>query len=110
TYSYIFDWKSPLLGGALGACHTIELPFVFGTYAAPGLSMLVGEGPEVEELSRKTQDAWLAFARHGDPSNESLGRWPAFDPQSRHVMVLSARAHVEQHPWEAERRAWDGIL
>jgi para-nitrobenzyl esterase len=31
VYAYHFTWPSALLGGALGACHAVEVPFVFGT-------------------------------------------------------------------------------
>ena len=34
TYSYLFDWRPPLLGGALGSCHGLEIPFVFGAMRA----------------------------------------------------------------------------
>ncbi|MFN0148272.1 MAG: carboxylesterase/lipase family protein, partial [Dehalococcoidia bacterium] len=32
VYAYLFTHPSPSLGGMLGACHAIDLPFVFGTY------------------------------------------------------------------------------
>jgi para-nitrobenzyl esterase len=34
SWLYEFDWRSPALGGKLGAAHAIELPFVFDTLAA----------------------------------------------------------------------------
>src|SRR6185503_135813 len=30
AYVYRFDWPSAAYGGALGACHGLEMPFVFG--------------------------------------------------------------------------------
>ncbi len=44
TYVYLFTWPSPMFEGALGACHALELPFVFGTFDA-GLGQLAGDGP-----------------------------------------------------------------
>jgi para-nitrobenzyl esterase len=32
AYNFIFTWKSPAMGGILGACHTMEMGFVFGKY------------------------------------------------------------------------------
>jgi para-nitrobenzyl esterase len=29
TFSYLFTWRSPALGGKLGACHALDIPFVF---------------------------------------------------------------------------------
>ena len=60
---YLFSWGSPGLRGALGACHAIELPFLFGTLDAPGMRRFAGEGPEAESVSEKMMDAWIAFAR-----------------------------------------------
>src|SRR3712207_6878860 len=31
TYAYEFAWTSPAFGGRLGACHGLEIPFVFDT-------------------------------------------------------------------------------
>jgi para-nitrobenzyl esterase len=65
--SYEFGWRSPAFGGRLGACHGLELPFVFGTLdTATGPAALVGEDPPAE-LSREMLAAWTAFARTGDP-------------------------------------------
>jgi para-nitrobenzyl esterase len=59
---YRFDWHPP--GSPLGACHCIELPFVFGTLPAwREAPMLAGAAPA--DLVRSTQSAWSAFARDG---------------------------------------------
>ena len=34
TFSYLVEWRLPLLGSALGACHGLEIPFVFGSLRA----------------------------------------------------------------------------
>ena len=31
VFSYLFTYRSPAMGGILGACHALEIPFVFGT-------------------------------------------------------------------------------
>ncbi|MBV9920425.1 MAG: carboxylesterase/lipase family protein, partial [Pseudonocardia sp.] len=70
TYAYDFAWRSPSLGGRLGACHGVELPFVFDTLAAAsGPGALVGEDPP-QTLADRMRDAWVAFASSGDPG------WP----------------------------------
>ena len=35
VFSYLFAWRPPAIGGLIGACHALELPFVFGWKAAP---------------------------------------------------------------------------
>ena len=43
--------RRPRGSGALGACHAVELPFVFGTLDAPGMAAFSGSGPDAERLS-----------------------------------------------------------
>ena len=104
AYSYLFTWTSPAMGGKLGACHALELGFLFGTYE----ENFSGTGPEADALSRNMQDTWVAFARTGDPSCESLGKWPAYG-ERRETMVLGRDSGVVGAPYEEERRAWDAI-
>ena len=65
-YDYEFTFKSGAAGGALGACHALELPFVFGQLHHPGVKVFLG-GDAPAGLSEAMQDAWLRFAHHGDP-------------------------------------------
>jgi para-nitrobenzyl esterase len=67
TFAYDFRWRSPACGGRLGACHGLELPFVFGTLAAAtGPDAILGEAPP-QGVSDQMRTAWVAFARDGDP-------------------------------------------
>jgi len=104
TYAYLFTWKSPAMGGLLGACHAIDIGFVFGTYEA----RFSGSGPAADALAGKTQDAWLAFARTGNPSTKSLGEWPQYGT-NRETMFLGAECQVVKDPLAEERRAWEAI-
>jgi para-nitrobenzyl esterase len=107
TFNYLFTWESAALGGKLGACHALEIPFVFGALSAPRMDAFAGAGPVAERLSETMMDAWLAFARTGDPSTTDLGEWPAYDPQRRATMMLGADCHVESAPFDEERRLWE---
>lgn len=110
TYMYLFDWASPFAGGALGACHGIELPFVFGSVRHPVVAVFSGGGVEAESLSDLVQECWVAFARSGDPSTGSIGQWPDYETERRSTMVLGASTHVEDAPYEPERRFWQERL
>jgi para-nitrobenzyl esterase len=109
TYAYLFTWPSPFMGGILGACHALELPFVFGTLGHPLLRPFAGKGPAAEALALRIQDAWLAFARSGDPSHPGIGDWPAYDTTRRATMVLDRECRVELAPREPERAFWDSL-
>jgi para-nitrobenzyl esterase len=110
TYSYLFTWPSPVFDGALGACHALEIPFVFGKVNQPAMAMFVGSGPEADRLSSRMQDAWLSFARDGKPTSSDLDAWPAYDSERRATMVFDRQCAVEDAPMEPERAFWDDLV
>ncbi len=110
TYAYLFTWPSPALGGRLGSCHALEVPFVFGSLALPGMGAFVGSGETATRLSERMMDAWLAFARSGHPAHASLPEWPGYEPVRRATLRLGAEVRRDDDPLAAERRAWDGVL
>ncbi len=109
TYAYLFTWPSPVLGGMLGSCHALDLPFVFGTLEHRLLRPLVGRGPEALTLAARIQDAWIAFARSGRPGHPGVPDWPAYDRAHRRTMILDRQCRVESAPREAERAFWESV-
>jgi para-nitrobenzyl esterase len=102
VYSYLFTWSSPAPGGIKGAYHALELGFLFGNYGE-GYG---GSGQTADAVSRNIQDAWLSFARNGEPSCESVGNWPSYGNR-RSTMMISNTCHVEEAPYDEERQVWD---
>ncbi len=82
SYVYEFAWPSNLPG--LGACHALELGFVFDTGETPESRKLAGEGAP-QELADAMHAAWVRFATEGDPGWE---RWNAAHP----VRIFGDRA------------------
>ncbi|MEX0784047.1 MAG: carboxylesterase family protein [Dehalococcoidia bacterium] len=108
VYGYRFDHKSDAFGGILGAAHALELPFVFGTLSDPGFGTVMGGANDVTTaLSDRMQDAWLAFARTGNPSTESLPAWPRYEAGRRATMLFSSEPRVTDAPEERTRALWD---
>jgi para-nitrobenzyl esterase len=107
TRMYLFTWESPARGGAFGACHALDLPFVFGSLDAPGMEEFAGSGESAEGLAENAMDAWVGFARCGDPAHPGLGAWPVYEPGRRATMELGARCGLLEAPREEERAAWD---
>lgn len=90
TWSYRVAWGAPASG--LGACHCIELPFLFGAREAwEGAPMLAGASwdADVEPLGAVLRGAWLAFVHTGNPSTPSAP-WPAHTPGRGPAVVLDA--------------------
>jgi para-nitrobenzyl esterase len=110
TFMYRFTWRSPLQGGVLGACHALDVPFTLGNLGGGRLRTFAGEGPAAERLAGQVMDAWLAFARSGDPSHPGIGQWVPYQPPRRATMELGARTGVLEAPQEARRALWERSL
>jgi para-nitrobenzyl esterase len=96
THFYEFDWRSPACSGQLGACHGLELPFVFNTLATcTAVDGVAGENPP-QSLADSVHGLWLDFAR-----GKRLP-WPAFLGDSRSVYSLYKREVQHELPLIAE--------
>ncbi len=102
TYCYEFRWKSPLFDGKLGSCHAVEIPFVFDVLDAPMVADLVGESPS-GATAAVVHKGWVDFVTNLNPG------WDRYDPDTRRVRVFGAPDEVEEDPWSATRRLWDGL-
>jgi para-nitrobenzyl esterase len=102
VYLYYFRWESPVDGGRLKSPHTIEIPFAFDNIKT---SRLTSTSPNAPALAEKVSDAWIAFARKGDPNTPKLPRWPAFNAKDRPTMVFNDDSRVENDPIREQRLA-----
>ena len=107
TWMYLFEWPSPTVK-SLGACHAIELPFVFGNLHAARVSRLIGQNPP-QALSDTMQDAWGAFARTGDPNGNGVPNWQPYNAQTRATMILNTTSKQENDPFAADTAVWNGV-
>jgi len=72
TYGYTFSWRSDAVDGRLGACHTLELPFVFdctGLLALHGPSALLGTAAVPAGLAGAVHRTWVDFVATGNPGS-----------------------------------------
>jgi len=106
TYAYLFTWQSPAWDGLLGAGHSVEVPFVFGTLDALDARDVAPAGLPVGTLSSRMQDAWIAFARSGSPRTPELQGWEPYTVPRRCTMLLGTTIGPVDAPYEAERRFW----
>jgi para-nitrobenzyl esterase len=101
TYMYEFAWRSPQFNGLLGACHSLDIAFVFDTLGI-GTEALLGPDPP-QQLADTMHAAWVAFATSGDPG------WPKYDLKRRATMRFDTTSEVVNDPLSAERALWEGI-
>jgi para-nitrobenzyl esterase len=103
TYMYLFTWETPVDAKML-AHHALEIAFVFdNTTRTPGGT---GGGPKAAALAEKMSEAWIAFARTGNPNTAKLPQWPVYNTRTRSTMVFDDECRVLSDPGGAERRLW----
>ena len=110
VWMYRFDWLSTAFEGRLGACHALEIPFVWDNLNRAGASPLTGESPTRQALADKMHASWIAFLQNGDPNTSTLPQWPAYTTEQRATMIFNDECQVMNDPQSAERRLWDGVL
>ena len=101
TWMYQLDFPSPEAGGVLGAFHTLDIPLVFDNTAAPGSQ--TGDGPAARRVAGRMADAFLRFARAGDPNGGDLPRWNQYRLDRRATMVFDTDTRQEDDPRREER-------
>ena len=103
--TYMYYWTYPSAIGRLGACHAVELAYVFNN-----LDETLYTGDNIDaELAKKVQDMWVNFAKTGDPS--ILGyEWPEYDHAERKTMFLGSEMKVVSDPLRGQRTLMEPLL
>jgi para-nitrobenzyl esterase len=92
VYVYLFSWVSPIMDGMGMAPHCAEIPFVFNNVALDEQG--TGGGSQAYAMAARTSQAWINFARSGNPGNQGLPPWPAYTRQNGATMVIDRLSHV----------------
>ena len=89
--TYVYHWKYPGEDKIIGACHAIELSYVFNN-----LQEKIYTGNKINiELANEVQDMWVNFARNGNPST-SKHKWEQYDSKTRKTMILDEKIYMEE--------------
>jgi para-nitrobenzyl esterase len=98
TWLYDFAWRGP----ALGACHCVDVPFVFGNGDNRFAALLLGSPPPADfpGLSAQVRTAWTSFAATGDPG------WPRFDLEERRTRIWDTTPADAAYPLADSYRIW----
>jgi para-nitrobenzyl esterase len=99
SWVYEFAWSSGAFDGHLGACHAMELPFVFDALDDPHAAAMLG-GAAPQELATEMHAAWVRFAKTGDPG------WPRYTTADRASMRFDAVSRLTFDDRADERALW----
>jgi para-nitrobenzyl esterase len=92
VYMYLFTWQSPVFDGKYKALHCMELPFVFDNIAR--CENMTGGGADAYVLAEKMSQAWINFARNGNPGHKGLPEWPAYNSSNTATMHFDTSCQV----------------
>ena len=94
VYSYIFAWDNPMAEGMAMSFHTAEIPFVFSNIDKIE-ELIKGREKEAYKLASKVSQAWINFARTGNPNAEGLPKWLPYNTKNGAVMIFDDKSEVK---------------
>ena len=106
-FAYQLDWASPQDGGKWGAPHTLDIPLVFDTLDAPG--SITGTGDGARAMAQQMSEAFIAFARTGNPSTRYAPTWVPYSLAKRETLVFNVPSQLVHDPRGAERRLFADV-
>ncbi|MGA0559891.1 carboxylesterase/lipase family protein [Larkinella sp. VNQ87] len=95
VYMYLFTWQSPVLDGRYKALHCIEIPFAFNNIAR--CEEMTGGGKAAYDLADKMSQAWINFARNGNPNHKGLPTWQKYTPANGATMLFDNQCVEKYH-------------
>jgi para-nitrobenzyl esterase len=107
AFVYQLDWSSPQDDGKWGAPHTLDIPLVFGNIDKRG--SITGTGDSARLMADQTSDAFIAFARSGNPNHRGIPRWDPYKLPRRATMVFNNPSKLIDDPRGAERRLFEKV-
>jgi para-nitrobenzyl esterase len=102
AYAYQLDYSSPLEGGKYGAQHAMDIGLVFDNVNQP--TSRTGTGPAAQKAADQMSDAFIAFARTGNPNHKGIPEWKPYELAQRSTMVFNTESKLVDDPRGAERK------
>jgi para-nitrobenzyl esterase len=103
AYLYWFTWQTPILDGRPRAFHCSEIAFAFDNTGR--CENMTGGGEDARALAANVSDAWIHFARSGDPSHPGIPKWTAFSPETVPTMIFDDKTELVNSPDGAEQKS-----
>lgn len=103
---YMYLWRVPSTKDEMykSAVHAVELDYVFNHFDGEGYS-----GEIDKDSAKRVQEAWINFAKTGDPSIESC-EWTKYDTSARNTMTMNLDGwKVESDPSGTARQLMEII-
>jgi para-nitrobenzyl esterase len=80
----------------------MDIALVFDNIAQP--HSLTGTGEDAQKTADQMSDAFIAFARTGNPNHTGMPQWRPYGLDHRSTMVFNAESKLVDDPRGNERR------
>ena len=104
VYMYMLEWRSPV-DARLGAPHGMCVPLTMDNCWSAQWS----DVPEARELAARMSQAWINFARDGDPNASDLPEWLPYTLEQRVMMIFDDPCHADDNPYAEEYASLAGV-
>lgn len=108
AYLYQLLWKTPVMDGMLRSPHSLDLPLVFDIAMGERWKPYTGAVPAADRVARAMSNAWVEFARTGDPGTSML-QWPDYSLRRRDVMLFDEDSTHATDAFRETRLFWDDV-
>nr|WP_296774631.1 carboxylesterase family protein [Rhodococcus sp. (in: high G+C Gram-positive bacteria)] len=98
AFVYEFTWRSTLYDGKLGACHALEIPFVFDVLDKAATARITGPNPP-QKVADEMHRAWVDFVASGSPGWSEYGN-------ARTVKLFGEQSEIVDDPRPETRELW----
>lgn len=105
AFAYQVDWPSP--DDKRRAQHMIDIPLAFDNTDKEGA--ITGNGDGARAMAAIVSEAFIAFAKTGNPNNTALPEWKPYTLPGRETMVLDLPPHLENDPRGEQRRLFEKV-
>jgi para-nitrobenzyl esterase len=106
AYAYQLDWATPQDDRKFGAPHASDIQLVFDNIDKPGATAI---GPQAQQMADMMSEAFIAFARTGNPNSKLIPEWKKYTMANRETMVFDVPPHLENDPRGAERKIFEKV-
>ena len=96
AYLYWFTWQTPILNGRPRAFHCSEIAFAFDN--TDRCENMTGGGADARSLAAKISEAWIHFARTGNPNYAGMTHWAEFTPETVPTMIFDNKTEAVNNP------------
>jgi para-nitrobenzyl esterase len=101
VYLYMFEFETSPTNLA---SHATEVRFAFSNASDRPNAM-----PGAAQVEDTMSEAWIAFARSGNPNHAGMPEWPTYNLQDRPIMVFNVESKVVDDLRPIERQVHERV-